>query len=247
MMDTEENLPLPEIEHRDTKKYKKHINDIIEDAEIEAEMEAEKKIRSKNSRVFSISMFGLGLLALVYLQINIQSENEITPDEKITAPIQTPLESAEAKLAKQVPIVEDGSSHIPFPHAKETQKIVEPAKITPAKKSSSTLKPKVTSKSQSKNKTTSATTKTKEKIKAIPPTKTSNRFFVQTGAFSLKKNADVLVKKLKAKGFSPLTHVVTRGQTKTYLVQLGVFPNKEKAKLAQEKLARAGYPKTIIK
>jgi cell division septation protein DedD len=40
---------------------------------------------------------------------------------------------------------------------------------------------------------------------------------------------------------------VSKGKTKTYLVQLGVFPNKEKAKLAQEKLARAGYPKTIIK
>ncbi|HCG73419.1 MAG TPA: hypothetical protein DE038_08965 [Nitrospina sp.] len=44
-----------------------------------------------------------------------------------------------------------------------------------------------------------------------------------------------------------MTHVVSKGKTKTYLVQLGVFPNKEKAKLAQEKLARAGYPKTIIK
>ena len=55
------------------------------------------------------------------------------------------------------------------------------------------------------------------------------------------------MKKLQAKGFSPLTHIVSKGKTKTYLVQLGVFPNKEKAKLAQEKLARAGYPKTIIK
>ena len=50
-----------------------------------------------------------------------------------------------------------------------------------------------------------------------------------------------------AKGFSPLIHVVTKNKIKTYLVQLGVFPNKEKAKLAQEKLARAGYAKTIIK
>ena len=70
---------------------------------------------------------------------------------------------------------------------------------------------------------------------------------MQTGAFSLDKNANVAMKKLKSKGFSPLIHVVSKGKSKTYLVQLGVFPNKEKAKLAQEKLARSGYPNTIIK
>ena len=72
MMETEQNLTLPEIE-QDTSKYKKHINDLIEDAEIEAEMEAEKKIRSKNSRVFSISMLGLVLLTMVYVQMNTPS------------------------------------------------------------------------------------------------------------------------------------------------------------------------------
>ena len=48
MIDTEEKLAFPEIE-QGTNKYKKHINDLIEDAEIEAEMEAKKKIRTKNS------------------------------------------------------------------------------------------------------------------------------------------------------------------------------------------------------
>ena len=42
MMDTEEKLAFTEIE-QGTNKYKKHINDLIEDAEIEAEMEAKKK------------------------------------------------------------------------------------------------------------------------------------------------------------------------------------------------------------
>ena len=38
MMETGENLSLPENEDHDTKKYKKHVNDLIEDAEIEAEI-----------------------------------------------------------------------------------------------------------------------------------------------------------------------------------------------------------------
>ena len=70
---------------------------------------------------------------------------------------------------------------------------------------------------------------------------------MQTGAFALKENANTLIKKLQAKGFAPLMHVASNAQKKIYLVQLGIFPNKEKAKLVQEKLAREGFPKTIIK
>lgn len=244
MMDTEEKLPLPEIEQHDTKKYKKHINDVIEDAEIEAEMEAEKKIRSKNSRVFSISIFGFGLLALVYLQINSQT---IIPDEENTASINTPIESAEEKLAKQVPIVEDGSSHIPLPTVTAPKNEVAPAKITLKEKPVFSKKQKVSAKSQEKVKKTIEVPNSTSKKVTTEPAKTNTRFFVQTGAFSKKKNAEESMKKLESKGFSPLIQVVTRGNSKTYLVQLGVFPNKEKAKLAQEKLARAGYSKSIIK
>ena len=236
MMDTKEQSPVTEIEHlpEETKKYNKHIDDLIENAEIEAEIEAEKKIRSKNSRVFSISMFGFALLTLVYLQIN----GLKTP--AAPAPVSKKIESAEEKLAKQVPIVEDQSSNIPVPELKNT---VAPAEIKLKEKTPPTRKPKASSKF--KKKATKSTIKPKAKIKTVSPTNT--RFFVQTGAFSSKKNADNSMKKLQAKGFSPLTHIVSKGKTKTYLVQLGVYPNKEKAKLTQEKLARAGYPKTIIK
>ena len=236
MMDKKEQSPVTEIENlqEETKKYNKHIDDLIENAEIEAEIEAEKKIRSKNSRVFSISMFGFALLALVYLQIN----GLKTPEAP--APVSKKIESSEDKLAKQVPIVEDRSSNIPVLELKNT---VAPAEIKLKEKTPPTRKPKASSKFQKK--ATKSTIKPKAKIKTVSPTNT--RFFVQTGAFSSKENADNSMKKLQEKGFSPLTNVVSKGKTKTYLVQLGVFPNKEKAKLAQEKLARAGYPKTIIK
>jgi cell division protein FtsN len=236
MMDTKEQRPVSEVEHlpEETKKYNKHLDDLIENAEIEAEMEAGKKIRSKNSRIFSISMFGFGLLTLVYIQINsIQAPETPTPVNK-------QVESAEDKLAKQVPIVEDGSSNIPVPKLKNN---VAPAEIRLKKKLPPTIKIKSPSKSQKK--TTKSITKSKLKIKTVSITNT--RFFVQTGAFSSKKNAETSLKKLQSKGFLPLIHILSKGNTKTYLVQLGVFSNKEKARQAQEKLARAGYPKTIIK
>jgi len=42
MMDNKANLSLPEIEAHETNKYNKHINELILNAEIEAEMAAEK-------------------------------------------------------------------------------------------------------------------------------------------------------------------------------------------------------------
>ena len=246
MMDTEEILALPEIE-QDTNKYKKHINDLIEDAEIEAEMEAKRKIRSKNSRVFSISIFGLGLLILVYYQINSQSIPETISEIQDNTLLKVPTESAEEKLAKQVPVLEVGSTKIKFKESEIQKSMVEPAKITFAKKTAPNDKSKVlppTFKSLNKP---SHTSKSALKKKEPAPPNTSPRFFVQTGAFSRKKNAEASLEKLQSEGFFPLIHVANRGNTKTYLVQLGVFSNREKAKLTQEKLARAGYTKTIIK
>jgi len=226
MMETGENLSLPENEDHDIKKYKKHVNDLIEDAEIEAEMEAEKKNRAKNSRVFLISMFCLGLLSLVYLQINSRTAKVAVPDEEKTAHINTQTKSVEEKLIKQVSI----------------NNFVGPAKI-----SNLSRKPKVTAKFEKKIREPNKTSKSLVKKTIVNLVKPNTRFFIQTGAFFQKKNAEISAKKLQAKGFSPLIHVVTRNNTKTYLVQLGVFPNKEKTKLAQKKLARAGYVKTIIK
>ena len=231
MMETGENLSLPENEDHDTKKYKKHINDLIENAEIEAEMEAEKKIRSKNSRVFLISIFCFGLLSLVYLQIDSRTTQVAVSGEEKTAPINASTKSAEEKLVKQVSI----------------NNFVGSAKTTPAKIPDLSRKPKVTAKFEKKIKETNKTSKSLAKRTIASLVKPNTRFFIQTGAFFQKKNAEISAKKLQAKGFSPLIHVATQNNTKTYLVQLGVFPNKEKTKLAQEKLARAGYAKTIIK
>jgi len=234
MMDNYNSLTLPEIEDHETKKYKKHINDLFENAEIEAEIEAEKKIRSKNSRIFLISMCGFGLLGLVYLLINSQNGLEVASYDELILPIQIPIKSADAKMTKKVSMIKNGNTHIPISPLIKAKSFVEPDQIAPEKKLYPVLNPKVKSKLNEINRISSSL-------------KTNNTFFVQTGAFSLKENANTLVKNLEAKGFNPSVHVIANGPKKTYLVQLGVFPNKEKAKLIQEKLARAGYPKTIIK
>jgi cell division septation protein DedD len=317
----EKNSQPPE----EVSKYHKRIDDLIEDAEIEAEIEAEKNIRSKNSRMFSISMIGIALIGFVYFQINQQSSSLPLEQE---ASLKKP-ETDDERLAKQVPVVEDGSTatNLPVPSSTISK--------TPVPKSNPFIKPP-------KSKNVTQPTKNKKAAKAAPTKKVTktlkpktnpikapsiaanknSRFFIQAGAFGIKSNAELFLKKLKGKGFSPSIqtrsqktnqHIVTVGNftskraganklkeltnkgfkasnyknpnntislnvgqfknikdaqklqdrlsvkgflseshkanapTMTYIVQLGVFPSREKALLTQEKLARAGYPKTFLR
>jgi cell division septation protein DedD len=319
----EENKPPREDLH----KYHKRIDDLIEDAEIEAEMEAEKNIRSKNSRMFSISMIGIGLLGLVYFQVN--HKTPPAPVESVKeAPVKSP-ETAEERLAKQVPVVEDGSipSNLPALPSTKTQKSAEKTNpfLKPPKSKNITQpskSKKITKTTNIKKSSQTPEPKTKKKKITSIATNKGSRFFIQAGAFSVKKNAESFLNQLKAKGFAPSIqtrsqkvnqHIVTVGNfantkagdgklkelagkgfkasysknpnnsfslkvgqfnslndaqklqdnlsvkgflseshkadapAKTYIVQLGVFPNREKALLAQEKLSRAGYPKTFLR
>ncbi len=323
----QETLPFPENNQppEEINKYHKRIDDLIEDAEIEAEIEAEKKIRSKNSRMFSISMIGIVLLGLVYFQVNYRTA--ISPVEPTKEAQAKKPETAEDRLAKQVPVVEDGSSSIPVPpSARLTNPFITPPKAkTPSKTKNITPPTAIKEVRKSpKIEKVSSSPKPKSSPKKIPtPAKReTSRFFIQAGAFSVKKNAESFLKQLQAKGFAPSIqtrsqkikqHVITVGNftntksgdnmlkeltskgfnssfyknpnnsfslkvgqfqnlkdtqklqdrlslkgflsdshkanapAKTYIVQLGVFPDREKALLTQEKLARKGYPKTFLR
>ena len=321
---TENNQPPEEIY-----KYNKRIDDLIEDAEIEAEIEAEKKIRSKNSRMFSISMIGIVLLGLVYFQVNHQTA--ISPVEPAKEAQAKKPETAEDRLAKQVPVVEEGSSSTPVPPSTDPAKPLTNPFITPPKAKTPSKTKNITPptaikevRKSPKIEKVSSSPKPKSSPKKIPtPAKReTSRFFIQAGAFSVKKNAESFLKQLQAKGFAPSIqtrsqkikqHVITVGNftntksgdnmlkeltskgfnssfyktpnnsfslkvgqlqnlkdaqklqdrlslkgflsdshkanapAKTYIVQLGVFPNREKALLTQEKLARKGHPKTFLR
>jgi cell division protein FtsN len=306
-------------------KYHKRIDDLLEDAEIEAEIEAEKKIRSKNPRMFSITMTGIALLGLVYFLVN--NQRAVAPVESAKENSTNKPETADDKLAKQVPILEDGSneSSKPIsPSLSSTKPLENPFLLPPnAKVIKASTKPKEMKKSL-KVVTALLSAKSNSSTKKIVPISKSesSKFYIQVGAFGVQKNAESLLKKLKGKGFSPSIqiraknskqYVVTIGSfdkkkagdktlkkltdkginasyykasknsfslkvgqfsnlkdaqkmqdrlslkgflseshktdisSKIYMVQLGVFPNREKARLNQEKLAQAGFSKTYIR
>lgn len=66
---------------------------------------------------------------------------------------------------------------------------------------------------------------------------TSNTYVVQAGLFSLKANADNLVKQLKSKGFNAI--IKTSGNN--YIVKCGSFSIKENAEALKDKLIAAGF------
>ena len=312
----ENNQPLEEIN-----KYYKQFGALIEEEEIETE----KDFRSKNSRMFTISMIGIGLLGLVYFQINHQTPlPELEPEASVKIP-----KTDEQNLAKKVPVLENGStvSNLPVPSAtiaKKSLKNIIPFNRPPKSKNFIPSSGAGEMKQPANEKNVFPDPKPKLIARKTPPAilNKNSRFFVQVGAFGVKVNAESLLKKLKTKGFFPSIelqsqsinqHIVTVGgfaNTKsgnsklnelmkkgfkasylktsdnsyslkvgqfknykdaeslkdqlslkgflseshkadapanTYIVQLGVFPNKEKALLAQEGLARTGYSKTFLR
>jgi cell division protein FtsN len=323
----QETLPFEEDTQppEEITKYHKRIDDLLEDAEIEAEMEAGKKIRSKNSRMFSISMTGIALLGLVYFQVNHQSA--VAPVESTKETTINNPETADERLAKQVPVVENGSisSSIPILQSvSSTKPFQNPFLTLPKTKSiNPPTKDKEVKKAPKIVKTLSSPKPKPSPKKIVSIVKSeSSKFYIQAGAFGVRKNAESLLKKLKGKGFSPTIqtrsinsnqHVVTVGSfinkkagdktlkeliskgfntsyyktsknlfslkvgqyrnlndaqkaqdrlslkgflsesykaditVKTYMVQLGVFSNREKARLTQDKLSRAGFSKTFIR
>lgn len=75
-------------------------------------------------------------------------------------------------------------------------------------------------------------------LKNVKPATPSNVLYrVQTGAFSVKANADKLADKLKAAGFD--TYIVKIGNL--YKVQVGAYSVKTNAQAMEKKLKAAGY------
>lgn len=141
----------PELKQDNT--YHKSIDALIEDAEIEAEIEAEKHIRSKNTRLVTISLVGIALMGFIYWQVSettVQKETaevalpeltEAQPAQEVSSadPEPAPSEpketetSSTAKIAKAEPAPAPPVSEKPAPASTESPKIEpEVAKTSPA-------------------------------------------------------------------------------------------------------------------
>jgi cell division protein FtsN len=247
----------------------KKIDDLILDAEIEAQAEINQKIRFNNTRMLLVVLVGVGLFYVLYSGVQNQ-----------TIPVPSFL-MEEAQVAQAPPTPGPTPKPIPFP-VTESAPATEPsvsAQTKPQGEDLSPLENEVISMIQKKlgepeeaasgpepiepsqpdSPKVESTSPFNAKIQAPPapaePTspalnpvlkpggvetaepsppkpvtprlsEAQSEFFIQVGAFSVKANADRVIKKLMSGGFSPLVQTRTT-RSSMYVVFIGGFADKK--------------------
>lgn len=236
-----------QTEHPQHKRNIKKIDDLILDAEMEAQAEINRKIRSNNTRLLLVVLVIVGLFYVSFSAMEDQTLSvpsfliEETQTAQAPAVPETPpkpipfpvTQSAPAGDNSSAPVTEaqeenlsplenealsmiqknlnDPSGKAPSPESEPEPKIqTPPATVKPAKQASGSG--------------TTVSTNNKASAAATSPrlTEAQGEYFIQVGAFSIKANADRVIKKLMIGGFSPL--VQTRAtRPSMHVVFIGGF------------------------
>jgi cell division protein FtsN len=247
-----------EQEELEDSTYHKRIEDLLEDAEIEAEIETEKKVRSKNTRLLTISLVAIALLGFLYLQVKTGFQSS-SPEE--TAIITEP-ELAQAPAVEQAPVSPEQTPNIAqAPITENETKPATPGDAVEAKTEAPAApveKPEAAVVVQAPPKAPApAPVKIPEVAKvikqpvkpapaAVAPTTSAKQYHVQLGVFSVKDNANRLIKNIKAKGFKPSINTKTT-EASMYVVFLGGFSNQEDGNQAISELKSKGYSPVMEK
>ena len=230
----------------------KKIDDLIMDAEIEAQAEINQKIRSNNTKMLLVVLVAVGLFYVLYSGVQNQ-----------TIPVPSFL-MEESQVAKVPPTPALTPKPIPFPvtESTATAKTIALAENDPQGKDLSPLENEVMSMIQKDlGEPAGATSELKpepaepfldnspaiEKTAPLTPkaqippapakplqpkfaaptlTKAQSEFFIQVGAFSVKANADRVIKKLMSGGFSPLVQTRTT-RSSMHVVFIGGFADQQ--------------------
>jgi len=268
----EENIDEVDAKLRDIndnwKKYNKRLESVYDNAEIEAEIEAEQKIRSKNSKLTVISTIGFILLIIIFFKVKqntneIQSllgKNSITKGKTTNLRENSSAVSPQKKLERinlppninlRIKKLNPNATKALIPknlHIKNNKNI-KINKLIPA------LRPELDSKNKysiqmgvfsNKSNAVNYLTKLKSKgYKAETITRNSNslRYQVMLGSYNKKSEAAKIIIKLKSIGLSP--SLKKYGQT--YKLELGLLKNKIESKKLTNKLKNSGLKSNIKK
>jgi cell division septation protein DedD len=247
--------------------YHKRIEELLEDAEIEAEIETEKKVRSKNTRLVTISLIAIALIAFVYLQVktgsqtNSANDNATGPLPELTqAPAVAPVSPEQTPDSAQAPVVENeikpvtpGDKKTETPKVEETTAEATPPAAAPVEKPKAPVivqaPPKAPALVESAKKPVVAEI-VKQPVKlstaAVAPSTSTKQYHVQLGVFSVEDNASRLLKRIQAKGFKP--SIQTKSvEASRYVVFVGGFSSKEDGNQAISELKAKGFAPVMEK
>jgi cell division protein FtsN len=228
------------------KKYNKRLENIYDNTEIEAEIEAEQKIRSKNAKLTIVSTIGFILLIIIFLKVKqntneIQSllgKNSITKDKTTNRP-KIPSTVSLPKQLERINLSQNTNLRI--------------KKFTPNTPKS--IIPKIDSKNKytiqmgvfsNKSNAVNYLKKLKSKgYKAETVTRNSNLFKYQVilGSYNKKSEAAKNITKLKSIGLISSL----KKYDQTYAIELGLFKNKVDSEKLINKLNNSGIKSNIKK
>lgn len=226
------------------------IDELIEDAEIEAEIEAERRIRAKNTRIVSISI--VSVVLLVGLYAGMQDRSPASTGDKVTTIVRAPLNS-EIKpipaLEPEIKPVEETISKNPNVAAlpeKPTAK-AEPAPVQ--KKAINETPPPAPVKKPAVSKKVIAPTpvpsiakfeaeKVSTPVKNFEAPRVSSKVASTQTAKVSKPDASIFTKPVAKP-------VVSAGNDKEYYVQIGAFSVMENAEYKSSELKAKGFVPSI--
>jgi cell division protein FtsN len=256
-----------ELEQEEDKTYHKSIDALIEDVEIEAEIEAEKKIRSKNARLFTIALVGIALVAFTGWYVSKSSSTKGTTEVALPE-----LTQNKSTMKTESAGIEDSPSPF-FLHglgdSSDSILITKPSPVTsenrePLSEGASKAEPDMANGNTVEKviappvgATTSKEPESQliEKAPVVVPqpvkTKASDapavkQTFVQLGTFSVEDNAKNFLKEIKKKGFQP-TIQIKSGKAKKHIVFVGGFSTKESGSQALNDLKSKGFNSVMEK
>ena len=259
------NEPEKSERPRHSKNVKK-IDDLILDAEIEAQAEINQKLRSNNTRMLLVVLVGVGLFYVVYSAMQNQTlpvpsflmeETEIAQtqvqQEPTPKPIPFPVTEPAAEETASSPELEESQNEpqnenlVPLenevlsmiqknlnepvsPASNLEPQTAKPIQEKPSHaESNSPFIPEVKPSPVSTNTAVISEPNEKMTIASEPAasrlSEAQSEYFIQVGAFSIKSNADRVIKKLMSGGFSPLVQTRTT-RSALYTVFIGGFADK---------------------
>jgi cell division protein FtsN len=258
----------------------KKIDDLILDAEIEAQAEINKKIRSNNTRMLLLALVGVGLLYALYSGVQNQTipmpsflieEAQVakTPSAPKPTPIPFPVAKSTSVTKVSAPSLNEQQKKNLSPLENEVMSMIQ-KKLGEPENADSGLKPGSAELSQQASPKTQSTSpfapaeatrstpnsasNPKEEVAApFTPqsaaprlTATQSEFFIQVGAFSVKTNADRVIKKLMSGGFSPLIQTRTT-RSSMHVVFIGGFADEQSPQSMITELKNKGLNPTLKK
>lgn len=252
------------------------IDELIEDAEIEAEIEAERRIRAKNTRIVSISIVSIVLLVFLYVGMK-DKTGSVTQKDTLTKVVRAPLKTDAqpiplpatgqppekiASAAQSAPALPKASkvktgdtasaAQTPEPAKKETPTTAPVQKTqktpTPSKFEAQRVSPPVTKSKPSKIANASPAA-SKPKISKSAPTASAAKqreYFVQVGAFSVRENAQYKSANLKAKGFLPSIKE-KRVEEESHTIMISGFTDIKYGQIQVQGLKSSGFSPILKK